>query len=173
MKKILLLSIVFCALSGCKSQQLNNGRAIAEKPSGEKEFIATLPHIVIYKTRNDYRHNVPVLLSEDKALIVSYPHPSDLLLGDKPALPSVLHKGYLLDNRGIQKNVAFLKYTYEEYSKLKDVPSLEELQKNIIDTNPLTELWDCGECSNFTDLQKQLNEWIDKGMLPEKFKRIK
>jgi len=160
-------------MSGCKSQQQNNSRSVASKPPVKTQFVAALPHIVIYKTANDYGNNVPVLLSDDKTQIVSYPHPTDLFFGENLALPAQLNNGYLLDNRGIAKNVAFLKYTYEEYEKLKDVPTLHELQRNIIDKDPLTELWDCGKKTNFTDLQKQLNDWIDKNLLHEKCKRIR
>lgn len=173
MRNILLLTMVFYAISGCKSQQLNNGRSNADNSPVKAQFVAALPRIVIYKTTRDYSHNVPVLLTDDKTRIVSYPHPTDLFSGDKLALPSLLHDGYLLDNRGIHKNVAFLKYTYEEYSKRKDAPSLEELEKNIIDKDPLLELWDCGDKNSYTDLQTQLNDWIDKNMLPERCKRIK
>lgn len=173
MRNILLLTMVFCAIWGCKSQQINNGKSIAENSPAKTQFVAALPRVVIYKTVRDYSHNVPVLLSDDKTRIISYPHPIDLFLGDNLALPAQLSKGYWLDNRGIQKNVAFLKYTYEDYSKRKDAPSLEELEKNILDKDPLIELWDCGEKTNFTDLQKQVNQWIDRNLLYEKFKRIK
>jgi hypothetical protein len=173
MKYILLSSMIILAMVGCKSQQQNNDRSRADKPHEKTQFMAVLPHVLIYKTKKDYSHNVPVLLSDDKMQIISYPHPTDLLIGENLALPAPLHNGYLLDNRGINNRVAFLKYTYEEYSTLKDVPTLQELQRSILDKDPLTELWDCGKKANFTDLQKQLNEWIDKDLLPEKFKRIK
>ena len=174
MKKIILFSVIILAMFNCKTQQ-NKGRDTVNRVSAtpELQFVSALPHIIIYKTTKDYTQNVPVTLSEDKSQIVSYPHPTDLLIGGKLALPAKLHNGYLLDNRGIGKNVAFLKFTYAEYSKFKDAPTLEELYRSIIDKNPLTELWDCGKKAGFTDLQKQLNEWIDKKLLPEKCKRIK
>ena len=172
MKNIVILSMAIFTIFGCKSQQLNNKVSVTEPPVKE-QFVAALSRIVIYKTTKDYKYNVPVILSDDKTRIVSYPHPSDLIFDNRLALPSALNKGYLLDNRGIQKNVAFLKYTYEEYSKLKDVPALQELYSDIINKDPLTELWNCGTKASFTDLQKQLNESIDKNLLPEKFKRIK
>jgi hypothetical protein len=173
MKNIILFSIVIFTISGCKSYQHNNNRSVVSEPLVKTQFPAALPHIVIYKTTNDYSHKVPVLLSDDKMHIISYPHPTDLIFSKNLALPTLLHGGYYLDNKGIGKNVAFLKFTYEEYSKLKDVPTLEELYNNIIDKDPLTELWDCGEKANFTDIQKLLNKWIDKNLLPEKCKQIR
>ena len=139
----------------------------------KSQFVAALPHIVIYKTSKDYRHNVPVLLSDDKMQIVSYPHPSDLFFNENLALPSPLNNGYFLDNRGINQNVAFLKYTYEEYTSLANAPSLTELYESIIDKNPLLELWYCGEKTDDNDLQKTLNELIENNKLAEKCRRIK
>ena len=173
MKNVILFSIVILVMAGCKSKQQNNGNSVESKPPVNNQSVAALPHAIIYKTTKDYTNNVPVNLSEDKTKIVSYPHPSDLFIGKDLALPTQLQNRYLLDNRGIGKNVAFLKYTYEEYSQLKDVPTIQELQDNIIDKNPLTELWDCGVKTNTSDMQSELNDWIDKDLLLEKCKRLK
>ena len=71
------------------------------------------PPVYIYKTREDYSHLVPVIMNDARTTIVSYPHPRDLRIGDKLCLPTLLEKGYWLDNRGIGRNVVFLSYTYE------------------------------------------------------------
>jgi len=174
MKKIILFSVIILAMFGCKTSQKNSKGANNQiAPPPKTGFVCALPHIIIYKTTKDYQFNVPVILSDDKAEIVSYPHPSDLFYEGKLALPSQLHNGYLLDNRGIGKNVAFLKYTYEEYSKLKQVPTLKELYEMIIDKNPLTELWNCGKKTDFYDIESQLNQMIDKNELSKNCKRIK
>ncbi len=175
MKALIFLSMIGLAMPACTVQQKNNSEMSnnASTKAAPQPFVAAQARVVIYKTAKDYRNNVPIILSNDKTTIVSYPHPSDLVLGENLALPAPLHNGYLLDNRGINKNVAFLKYTYAEYSKLKEAPTLQELQRSIIDKDPLTELWDCGSKANFTDVQQQLNEWIDKGIIQEKCKRLK
>lgn len=175
MKALIFLSMIGLAISGCTVQQKSNNEMSHNAPTkaAPQPFVAAQARVVIYKTAKDYSNNVSVTLSNDKTTIVSYPHPADLVLGKNLALPAPLHNGYLLDNRGINKNVAFLKYTYSEYSKMKEAPSLQELQRSIIDKDPLTELWDCGPKANFTDVQQQLNEWIDKGTLQEKCKRLK
>ena len=166
MKKIIFF-LSLAMMFGCKTKQVTQANANATP-----QFVAALPHVLIYKTKNDYRHNVPILLSADKTQIISYPHPRDLVVGGRLMLPSQLNNGYLLDNRGINKNVAFLKYTYEEYSKFQNAPTLEELWKNIIDKEPLAELYDCGKKMNFVDLEKQINEIIDNKQLSEKFNKI-
>lgn len=118
------------------------------------------PQVRIYKMRKDYSQHVPVLMDETHTRIVSYPAPSDLRIGNRLALPTPLDNGYWLDNRGINANVAFLSYTYEEYSQMAQAPSLQELTEHIIDKRPLTALRQCGPRSQFTDLVPQLNELI-------------
>lgn len=131
------------------------------------------PQALIYKTKGDYRNFVPVLLSDDKTEIVSYPNPSDLTTNGTLAKPTALKKNYWLDNRGIGKNVAFLKLTYEEYSKLPVAPSLKELLQMIVDKDPLVELCDCGNRTKYTDAKGELNKAIEAGALRQKCKIIK
>ncbi|HZF99767.1 MAG TPA: hypothetical protein VEY71_02145 [Chitinophagales bacterium] len=127
------------------------------------------PHVLVYKTRGRYDNLVPVLLSDDKKSIVSYPHPADLKETSKPTL---LHDGYLLDNRGIGSNVAFLKWSYDDYRKRTGPPSLDTMYGAIIDKAPLVAMYDCGNRKAFTDPQRQLNEIIDAGELAGTFKAI-
>ncbi len=118
--------------------------------------------VIIYKTNSDFYNNVPVMLSDDKTDIISYPDITDVYYAGKLAYPTRLANGYLLDNRGVSKNVAFLRYTYEEYSKLSATPSKDELMKMIISKNPLTELYKCDKLPK-NDIQK-LNEVINGGL---------
>jgi len=134
---------------------------------------ATGPQALVYKTRGDYANLVPVILSDDKKEIVSYPHPGDLKTVNGYPLPDHLLDGYLLDNRGIGKNVAFLKLTYAEYASLEQMPTLQELYDLIIDKNPLTELCDCGSKQAFSDTTGQLNKLISDKKLRTVCKAIK
>jgi hypothetical protein len=102
------------------------------------------PHAVVYKTKADYSKYVPVNLSDDKSRITSYPAPQDVYTDGKLALPTPLAHGYWLDNRGIGPNSCFIKITYEEYAKLPQSPSPDELYKLIIDKDPFTEMYDLG-----------------------------
>ncbi len=94
MKKVLAILIVFFA---CKGQ---NSKSFVP------DFVAGPPTIV-YKTKGDYNKLVPVLLSNDKSEIISYPHPKALMVGGQLALPTILEKGYLLDNRGVGDRIDF------------------------------------------------------------------
>jgi hypothetical protein len=158
------LLILFALLISCKGQQ-------------KTEFIADYkmpgPQTIVYKTKKDYYNLVPVLLSDDKTEIISYPHPIDIKVGDTYVTPTKLNEGYLLDNRGIGKNVAFLNMTYEQYSKLDRVPTLEELQNMIVDKNPLEVMCNCGNKKAFSDIKKELNVIIDSKKLLKICKQIK
>lgn len=162
MKKLLIFFII---LAACKGQN---------KTMFKPDFNnISAPPTLVYKTKANYNNLVPVLLSDDKTEIISYPHPSDLKVGNVLALPTLLKNGYLLDNRGIGINVAFLKLTYEEYSKLENVPSLKELYELIIDKEPLVELCNCGNSKAFTDKKEQLNKVISSKKLRATCKTIK
>lgn len=170
MKTIFVVIIIFC-LVGCSSS-----KGTTEKGEKSSSFTPTYipgPHALVYKTKKDYYNLVPVILSEDKSQIISYPHKSDLIVGSEYSLPTILHRGYLLDNRGISKNVAFLKLTYEEYFNFEEIPTIQELFEYIIDSDPLIELCDCGNRTTFKNMVVQLNELIDEDLLEDKCKKMK
>jgi hypothetical protein len=151
----LSILIISCILLSCKS---NNKAAF-------KPDYSPGPSAIVYKTKADYSKNVPVILSADKSEIVSYPHPTDIKSGDLFQYPTVLKGGYLLDNRGVNENVAFLKLTYEEYSKMPEAPSLEILYSLIIEKDPIIKICDCGNKKAFNNLTEQLNTLILKNKL--------
>ncbi len=159
---LVLVSCIGCANNHKLAQDNDTQHRQADtvKHSFTPQFTPGPPALV-YKTRADYSRNVPVILSEDKATIISYPHPEDIRTETGFPFPTVLHEGYLLDNRGIGMHVAFLSLTYEAYAALKQAPSVEELYKLIIDKDPLTELYDCGNKTALTRPAEQLNGLID------------
>jgi len=156
---IFLLTLITAA--GCKTGNVMQ-KATGKETAGKETAITAAPATLVYKTRKDYRDYVPVLLSDDKTRIIAYPDPKDVKNMPKP---SELEKGYLLDNRGINQNVAFLNITYEAYSRRAAAPSLNELQNMIQDKNPLTELCDCGTRYRFRNPEEELNALIKKGTL--------
>lgn len=132
-------------------------------PARNASPVQAAPPVVIYKTTRDYSRNVPVGLSQDGTRVVSYPAVSDVRVGGRYPYPTPLEEGYLLDNRGIGRNVAFLSYTYEEYAALPATPSAAELLEKVIDKHPLVEIHTCGNRYQYTDLVKELNEQIRSG----------
>ena len=131
------------------------------------------PHVIVYKTKKNYNNKVPVIISEDKSKIVSYPDPSDIKKENSYPVPTKLKNGYLLDNRGIGVNVAYLKMTYAEFAKLQQAPSLDSMYSMIIDKDPLIEMCDCGSRYAMKDPVKELNALIKKGELRKACKVVK
>ena len=129
--------------------------------------VAGLPTI-IYKTKSDYFNLVPVGMAQDKKSIVSYPNMSDML---PSSYPTKLSDGYLFGS--VSVNSGFLKLTRDEYAVLKELPSPEKLYDSIRDTDPFTEIYDCGSRNEFKELGKELNQIIDSGKLSSRCNKIK
>lgn len=151
MNRIIIITFVVF-LASCSTTKINTGMINEQAP------------IIVYKTVADYDIYVPVGLNSSGDQIVSYPAPADLYYNGELALPVKLKEGYRLDRRGIGAQSAFTSYTYEEYSKMDAPPSLQELYDHILVKNPFVELYDCGNKSNYKDLEKELNQKIRKGM---------
>lgn len=167
------MAILFAVNSSCKVRQHTDSR------SGDLEIgaptvqmdqvrmggrtVKAEHQVVIYRTKRDYSKYVPVILSKDKSRIVSYPDVSDVYLNGKLAYPTKLDDGYLLDNRGINEDVAFTGYTYSEYAKLKTTPSVEQLFKCIVDDSPLLCMVYCGSQSKYPNGVADLNRLIKDG----------
>ncbi|MEA1877394.1 MAG: hypothetical protein U9N86_11065 [Bacteroidota bacterium] len=149
MNKIMVLFLAVFLLS-CSS---NNKVVIPDYMPG--------PKAIVYKTKADYYDKVPIFLSEDKKTITGFPHPKDLMQVGQLALPTKLIKGYLLDNRGVNANTAFLKYSYQEYADLQTHPNLEKLYQSIIDKDPILEIYDCGLRSDYETVG-EINQLIKK-----------
>ncbi len=166
----IIISIITIFIFSCSSKINKNTTKLNE--NSNVIFNDTQP-LLVYKTKSNYNDLVPVLLSEDKKTIISYPHPKDIIIESGKPLPIILNDGYLIDNRGINKNVAFLNITYSEYEKLVNAPNINELYKMIIDKNPLLELCNCGTKANFKNVKEELNEIIKNKELHLKCKTIK
>jgi hypothetical protein len=161
MKRIHFLSL-FVAISivsvACSSKKASKDTTLKQEPI-PMDFSG--PPTIIYKTNADYSKLVPVILSDDKSKIISYPSPTDIYYKGQLAYPTKLNNGYYLDNRGLTKNSVFLNITYEEYAKLKEVPLLKELYAKISDKNPFTEFYDCGNRHRLKNEVEEINKIID------------
>lgn len=135
-------------MTGCAAHRTESANAVADSrpatplPPAQRpgNLVQARRPVIVYKTRKDYAHLVPVTLDDARSQLSSYPDPRDV---GEFSLPIPLGNGYLLDRRGISANSAFTSYTYSAYSQLPKVPSQQELLKSIVDKYPLTELWDC------------------------------
>jgi len=166
--KLFIIGSIALLFSYCSSSKKTNTATV--KAGNQSEQIVDVsdgPPTLIYKTKKDYRDNVAVTLSDDKSKIVSYPHSKDVYYKGKLAYPTKLNNGYLLDNKGISINVAFLNMTYEKYSQLENIPSLVKLYEMIIDKDPLAELYNCGNRHKFKNEIEELNQLITKHQLED------
>jgi len=166
MKSILFIVSVLITIS-CSTAKKNTITMKGIEADKDKVILnfKAGPQAIIYKSKNNYNKFVPVSLSDDKSKIVSYPHPKDVFYRGELAYPTELNNGYLLDNRGIDKNVAFLNITYEDYSKLEKVPLLNELFSMILDKDPLIEIYNCGNRYTFKNGISDLNKLIENNGL--------
>ena len=161
MKNILFLSFSLIMISTLSSCSRQSAKSIEKSKQTISENISNAgPPCIIYKTKSDFDKLVPVTLNDEKSKIMSYPAISDIYYKVEFAYPTKLSDGFLLDNRGIDKNVAFLKLTYEEYSKLKKTPTKEELKKMIISDDPLIEMYDCGSKFEYKNLIEDIDNLI-------------
>jgi hypothetical protein len=156
---VFILSLL--TLFSCTRKTVPAGTQTAD----QKSVKVTGPNCIIYKTQGDYSMYVPVELTDDGTRISSYPDVADIYLDGKLSLPTGLTGGYLLDNRGIGPNVAFLSITYEEYSRMKKTPSSDELFSKLLVKDPLLEMYQCGKRNEYSDIPKDLDELISSGKL--------
>lgn len=124
------------------------------------------PAPIIYKTRGNYYHLVPVGIKDGR--VFGYPHMSDLFWEDLDGerhyfYPTRLSKGYLKDNRGLWTHSVFLNITYVDYANLETLPTPEDLFDMIYDADPFVEMYSCqGVCAHEID---KMNEIIERGAL--------
>jgi hypothetical protein len=163
--------VLFAALglSSCHRKAIPQAAEPAYQPALPTE---AGPPVIVYKTRENYDNKVPVILSADKKEIISYPAPGDVYYKGELALPYELGKGYLLDRRGINENVAFLEMTYEDYANLPAPMTPTELYTLIKDNDPLLEMWHCGNAYSYKNLEKDLILKVESGKF-ESCRRLK
>ncbi len=137
-----------------------NISSASHQPEKQPSLTIPGPACIIYKTRADYRNNVAVSLSGDRKKITSYPGVEDIRGQGEQVFPVELASGYLLDNRGIEPGVAFLRLTYTEYAALAKTPTADSLYSWILDADPLLEMWSCGSRSEMGNSPEHLSERI-------------
>lgn len=170
MKKQYILLIVL--ISFVSFSCVNSNQSTSSEPIVSTGIAVTGPDAIIYKTKDDYSMLVPVIMNAEKTDIVSYPAPGDLKYKGKPAIPTQLADGFLLDNRGINEYVAFLNISYEDYIALKETPAKDELMEMIVSNDPLTVMFSCGKRTLYKDEAQELNAYILENDF-SKFKKLK
>ena len=165
MKRFLfIISVLIGAaalFSACSSKTKPTSGSNEVQPAGGPT--SALQPCIIYKTKGDYANLVPVILSDDKTRIVSYPGVSDIVKQGDRVYPVDLGNGFLLDNRGIGPNVAFLDISYEEYSTYSKTPSVNKLFEHLLDADPLVVMYQCGVREDNPGMVSKLKEMVQGG----------
>ncbi len=137
--KILALMLPLAA-AACHAPQQAQPAADAPEAAPAKapeRTVSMLPRALVYKTSVPCADNVAISLNPAGNAVQSYPAPGDVTAASAPVeLPG----GWYLDRRGLGPNTAFISLTYEEYSRLKQAPSPEQLMKMIIPGAEVTEM---------------------------------
>ena len=163
-KTVFFTSVSFLLLAGCRTPSAS--------VTGTEGQLSWMPApVVIYKTSGDYSKLVPVSLNADKTTLEHYPHPEDLKQSSNFRFPTPLENGYLLDNKGVGPNTAFLSITYEEYCSGTPEPST--LMGFVAYPEPFVELWKCRIPADQTDKISFLNNLIGKNELAKYCTRVK
>lgn len=174
MKRVLIISGAALALSCLAVSCSKKSNPTSGTSTGNERIQVATPSApcIIYKTRGDYSQNLPVILTDDKSQIASFPDVADIKRQGERVYPTMLEGGFLLDNRGIDPNVVFLTLTYDEYGNREKTPGASELMSMILDRDPVTEMYRCGNRGDFADIVTDLNTLIQSGQL-SKCQRIK
>lgn len=145
MKKIIAGILAVSALCGCSNKNAKNSEktdinaveasAVALGFKSSKPVNA-IPKATAFRMNGDYANNVAITLNGNN--IVYFPAPTDITENSRPIS---LGNGWWLNRQGISQNSVFTKYTFEEYSKLKKVPSIEELKAAIIPGAHVTDMY--------------------------------
>lgn len=99
-------------------------------------MVGMIPKATAFKMSGDFADNVAVSVGSDGQLTY-FPAPSDI---SASSAPTSLGDGWYLNNQGLGENSVFTKYTFEEYSKLPEVPSVEQLKAAIIPGAKVTDM---------------------------------
>jgi hypothetical protein len=162
MQRLFIFFIVISLFYSCKTRKeippaavVNHADIIHFRPDSP---------MVIYKTRSDYSQFVPVRMNAGRTEIIEVPHPSDFIYRGRLAFPVALNQGYWIDNQGITPDVAYLRFTIENYSKLDEPLSVEIMSRYILDAYPLLEMYQCGYRNEYRDIFREVNVLVARGL---------
>lgn len=169
---ILLLALmgVSCSRKSTESAEAQNPVAIGVgrvlRPSTGSPAMA-YPKATAFKMSGDYADNVAIGM-DGNGQITYYPAPTDISEGSKPI---EIGGGWWLNRQGIGADAVFTRYTFDEYSKLKAVPSLEELKAAVIPGAKVTMMeqlpFNIGEApSHLSEIKEYLEKKSPKVLAP-------
>ncbi len=162
MKKLFLLAatILVIIAGACRTTKPEATQIKRGEPFSPASIEKPAPPMAIYLTNPEYKYLVPVGLTDDRSTIASYPAPASLKRGGLFVTPVELANGFFLDQIGIGPNVAFLKFTYEEFYNLEQTLTIEEMMNAIVDSDPIKAMYRCRVPRDVADRVSYLNDII-------------
>ena len=122
--------------------------------------------VMVYKTKGDYSNLVWVQLSADKKTVTSYPNPKDVLNQTSIKLADGYYSG------AVDVNTAFVNIRIEKYVNLQKLFTPEQLATLIINKNPFSELYNCGQSQGIGQDITRINSIITAGTLTTSCSKI-
>ena len=139
-----------------KDNQNSNGDTSIQRISGSN--VAHYPYATAFKMSGDYEDNVAIGMNNNGQLTY-FPAPSDI---SDNSVPIDLGNGWWLNRQGIGPDAIFTKFTFKEYSDLRQVPTISELKESIIPGARVTRMvqlpYHIGEASShIEEIKEYLN----------------
>ncbi len=171
------LPILACALSlaltGChstKTEVTQDTTAVTPHrdgtPGDEGPRIMREPATRAFKPGGDYAGNVMVTLSPDLREVISYPECNEV---DSSMAPVKLARGYYLDRGGVGPNTVFLRWTYDEYSRLPETPTPSQIIEAVIPDSHIAEIIEIPLGINYAKIHPEMADTI----LTKRFNEVK
>ncbi len=145
MKKILFALPLLIVAGACthktdnsKNMEYDQGVAHIGTVIGFRDSkpVNAMPKATAFRMTGDYSNNVGITLGKDGSPVY-FPDPSDISANSAPI---DLGNGWWLNRQGISSGSVFTKYTFDEYSRLKAVPSVKQLKAAIIPRARVSEI---------------------------------
>lgn len=146
MKRIFTGIIAITVLCGCSKKNVSDSPDSTDIPVAEASGVAlgyksskpvnAIPMATAFRMSGDYADHVAITIVNGN--ITYFPAPTDITDSSKPIS---LGNGWWLNRQGISANSVFTRYTFEEYSKLRQVPTVKELKASVIPGARVTEMY--------------------------------
>lgn len=139
MKKILMILPVLMIVGACSQKttapvdndstnSVVTSLSVVKKPVSGVAPVNAVLKASAFRMSGDYASNVAIGVTSNGTLSY-FPAPSDITVNSAPV---DLGNGWWLNRQGVGEGYKFTKYTFEEYSALKEVPSPKTLLESVI-----------------------------------------
>lgn len=173
MKLPIFACILSIGLTACHSTKTDItqgtspvGDTEVRSPDNDVPSIRREPATRAFRPNGDYAANVMVTLSPDCREVISYPECNEV---DSSMAPVKLSRGYYLDRGGVGPNTVFLRWTYDEYSRLPETPTPSQIIEAVIPDSHIAEIIEIPLGMNYAKIHPEMADTI----LTTRFNEVK